>query len=280
MAWVRLDDGFPDHPKIDAAGGDAAWLHVCGIAYCARNLTDGFVAFGRVPKLSDRKGSLKLATQLVEVGLWEETEGGYLIHDYLDYNPTKEEVLADRADKHEQKAKAGRMGGVASGVARRKHKRSTDEAEPKQAGQQNASKTKPRPVPSRPHTEVTTERVLSVVPTGGASHDDDEPFSTTLGLIADARMDARTGIRRPDLYRRKITAELIDEDGELIRRMLSDGDPPEQVASFVLGGLAVPEDERTAAAVPWCGPDCSTCEGTAWVDTGNGLAPCPERRAS
>lgn len=29
---------------------------------------------------------------MVSAGLWEKTKGGYLIHDYLDYNPTKEVV--------------------------------------------------------------------------------------------------------------------------------------------------------------------------------------------
>ena len=44
--WLsgRLDDGFPEHPKVQQVGGDAAWLHVCALAYCNRNLTDGFIA--------------------------------------------------------------------------------------------------------------------------------------------------------------------------------------------------------------------------------------------
>jgi len=36
MAWVRLDDGFPDHPKALQAGPLACWLYVCGIAYANR----------------------------------------------------------------------------------------------------------------------------------------------------------------------------------------------------------------------------------------------------
>jgi len=38
----------------------------------------------------------ELVDLLIDVGLWEETDGGYLIHDYLDYNPSKAEVLAER----------------------------------------------------------------------------------------------------------------------------------------------------------------------------------------
>lgn len=40
MAWIYLDDHFPDHPKIVLAGGDGAWLFVCGLGYCKRFATE------------------------------------------------------------------------------------------------------------------------------------------------------------------------------------------------------------------------------------------------
>jgi hypothetical protein len=98
MPWIRLDDQFPDHPKVIAAGPMAAWLHVCGIGYCNRLLTDGLIPKGQVRKLADADDAMALATRLVEVGLWEEVEGGYRIHDFLDYQPSAEQVKAERAD--------------------------------------------------------------------------------------------------------------------------------------------------------------------------------------
>jgi hypothetical protein len=104
MAWVRLDDAFPEHPKVIEVGGDAAWLHVCALAYCNRNLTDGKITEGALPRLSDRRHPAKLARLLVAVGLWDETDGGWVIHDYLDFQPSKAKVDAERRAARERMA--------------------------------------------------------------------------------------------------------------------------------------------------------------------------------
>jgi len=115
MVWVKLDDQFTEHPKVIMAGPLAGWLHVCGLVYCGRNLTDGFIPSPMVPRLATFEhigittGGMagmfefghdietqELADVLVDCGLWEEAEGGYMIHDYLEYNPSKAEVLAER----------------------------------------------------------------------------------------------------------------------------------------------------------------------------------------
>lgn len=43
---------------------------------------------------------------MVNAGLWEVVDGGYVVHDYLDYNPSKDEVLAHK--------EASRRGGKSS----------------------------------------------------------------------------------------------------------------------------------------------------------------------
>lgn len=96
MPWVKMDDEYPDHPKVEAAGPLAAWLNVCGWAYASRYLTDGFIPEGRVHRLADVPDAGALATKLVEVDLWERVPSGYRIHDYLKYNPTAEQVRAER----------------------------------------------------------------------------------------------------------------------------------------------------------------------------------------
>jgi hypothetical protein len=40
--------------------------------------------------------ALKLATRLVEIGLWERVDGGFAVHDYLEYQASKERVQAER----------------------------------------------------------------------------------------------------------------------------------------------------------------------------------------
>lgn len=105
MTWARFDDQFPDHPKVAEVGPLGGWLHVCAICYCSRMLTDGFVPKGQVRKLADIDDVTPLLTALVAAGLWEECEGGYRVHDYLEYNPAAEQVKAQRKANADRQAR-------------------------------------------------------------------------------------------------------------------------------------------------------------------------------
>ena len=123
MAWVKIDDGFARHPKVLAAGATAAHLFVAALCHCNQYLTDGFVAEAVAPTLLPPGGAWQgAADALVRVGLWEAVDGGWQVHDYLDYQPSREEVLQER----EQKRAAGRAGGRSSARSRR---RATDDRE-------------------------------------------------------------------------------------------------------------------------------------------------------
>lgn len=129
MAWVRLDDAFCDHPKFLAAGPLAGYMHICAIAWSNRNLQDGKVPYAQVERLVNWRGiahdlwqgelvgggtdvdALDLAERLVAAGLWEVVDGGYLIHDYHDYQPTSWEVRKARAKVAKERARAGKQGG-------------------------------------------------------------------------------------------------------------------------------------------------------------------------
>jgi len=104
MAWLRIDDRVRTHPKIATAGPAAAWLWFCGICYCREHLTDGFIPKPVVTTLAMNLSSpLKHAARLVEVRLWEETPGGYQVHDFLDWNPSREQVRSNRMSEAERK---------------------------------------------------------------------------------------------------------------------------------------------------------------------------------
>lgn len=96
MAWVRLADDFPDHPKVVRAGPLAAWLYVCGLSYANRYATDGFIPAAQVRRLADVPDAEILADRLVDAGLWERAEGGFQVHDYRDYQPSADEVKRER----------------------------------------------------------------------------------------------------------------------------------------------------------------------------------------
>jgi hypothetical protein len=116
--YIKMSDSLPEHRKIAAAGGDAAWLHICALAYCSRNRTDGLVPQGFVPRLSDRRQPMRLAAKLIEVDLWHGPgheckkcpdcpAGEYLIHDYLEHQRSAARI----AEVSERRASAGREGG-------------------------------------------------------------------------------------------------------------------------------------------------------------------------
>ncbi len=113
MVWVKLDDGFTEHPKVVQAGVPAAWLFLAGLGYCARHLTDGLIPEAEVRRLTHSPQARRQADRLLAVGLWERAPGGYRVHDYLEYQPSAAQVKAERRAAAERKA---RWRGVPDGV--------------------------------------------------------------------------------------------------------------------------------------------------------------------
>jgi len=147
MVWFRMDDSFPSHPKVlgiprrDRLAAIGLWTLAGG--WCAKQLTDGYLAEHMVDEIG---GTQKAARTLVEVGLWELREGGYQFHDWDQYNPTREEVEADRAAARERmkRVRSGRSSGGSSAEVRANTKRSSDQVRD------------PRPVPSSSSSGTTS----------------------------------------------------------------------------------------------------------------------------
>lgn len=101
--WVKLDDAFFEHHKVVAVSPLARLLFLASLAHSAKHLTDGVVARGYLPGIRTNAGAAKRHIgELVAVGLWEDHPDGYFIHDWLDYNPPAERVLAKRAAAKER----------------------------------------------------------------------------------------------------------------------------------------------------------------------------------
>ena len=96
MPWVKLDDRFPSHRKIALLSDRAFRLHVSALCWCSENLTDGHIADRELPLVAKIRNVKATAQQLADAGVWDRTGGGWEIHDYLDFNPSREQVLAER----------------------------------------------------------------------------------------------------------------------------------------------------------------------------------------
>lgn len=143
MSWFALDDKSHGNPKVVTAG-NAAWGLWCRCgAWSADHLTDGHIPAA----IARLYGTRTEIAALVDASLWVPDGDGYVMPDYLDFNPGRDRVLEQRRQRSEAKQRAGRAGGIASGEARAKQKRSNREADSQAERQQNEAPI-PNPIPS------------------------------------------------------------------------------------------------------------------------------------
>lgn len=119
MPWARLDDQFHGHMKAKLAWRTprALGLHLLAMSYCAGLVTDGFVDDLFVEeKLPSKAERTKTCGALVDAGLWTKVEGGYVIHDWLHYNPSKEKVEERRRKDRERKGGVSDSAGIPHGI--------------------------------------------------------------------------------------------------------------------------------------------------------------------
>jgi len=94
MAFARIYDGAINNPKIlgliDWRNPFCVW--VWGLSYCSLQLTDGVIPFAAMPN----KLAAKTAEQLVIAGLWTRRDDGFCVHDYLEWNSSRTQVLQKR----------------------------------------------------------------------------------------------------------------------------------------------------------------------------------------
>jgi hypothetical protein len=93
--FVRFDHGTPEHPKVVAMSDAAfrAWFEaICWSSRQERN--------GIVPKVNMlRLTRPKVIAELLRIGSLSEHADGYEVHDYLDFQRSKEEIDAFRSAK-------------------------------------------------------------------------------------------------------------------------------------------------------------------------------------
>jgi len=142
MTWFRVDDGWHSHPKTVGVSLAARGLWASAGSWCAQHLTDGLV-----PRkmLAIWGAKPRHACELLDAGLWINSEDGYVFHNWADCNPTKAEVLASRAAK----SAAGKAGGRASGESRRTKPEAGASVAPEPSGC-GVVELPTRPGPTRP----------------------------------------------------------------------------------------------------------------------------------
>jgi hypothetical protein len=253
MPWVKIDEVFPRHPKVVQVGPLGIALQVAALCYCNHYLTDGFVPFRAVRGLLDFNrigidassdsakfehwqeiGGLNIAADLVEVGMWEEVEGGFQIHDYADYQPTRAEVIAER----ERNSRAGKLGAAAREAARQQPAKRGGKQRAKPSAKRDAkqrvnnlptprqAKSKPVPVPEDPMVKASGMGTVEGGSGGGAA----SPSSAIASGDADSAAQNPNGVPPSEAAKHALGAAL----GRI--RAVPDSPPPrsreEQLAAL------------------------------------------------
>lgn len=112
--WVKLDEGFFLHPKALAAGRDARDLYLAALCWSNQQRTDGLIPAYALPMVASFAGVAdadQAATRLVEVELWENHVDGWVIHDFLAYQQSREhrEAWLEREKARKRAARDARI---------------------------------------------------------------------------------------------------------------------------------------------------------------------------
>lgn len=101
--YVQLANGFYLNRKVRRLRRtmpSAISAFVVMLSYCGDNLTDGYVDADTAEFVLDI--SEQELDALQQAGLVESVEGGYVVHDYLEHNRSRQQVMAKRKRERER----------------------------------------------------------------------------------------------------------------------------------------------------------------------------------
>lgn len=273
MGWVYLDDAFTEHPKVIEAGGDAGWLLVCAISYCNRNVTGGVIPKAKFRTLSDRKNVPKLIHKLLQVGLLHESENGYEIHDYAQWQRSSNEERERRVERAKKAAQArwhpedstkdNEMLTINIGDAP-----GNAQALP----EQSKAHAKDMPHARGPHSPHPTTNVSNQ-----PKHLPEQRGQWEGGvfeILADRAVAAEPEpVRNLEAFRASVIAKRKAQFGQLAKELRQAN--PTWTAQRIADALEPPPPKPRPNVLPR--PDCETCEGSSMVLDENGDAMrCPD----
>jgi len=131
MPWLKSEGRMPRNDKVWELSDAAYRLYDAGRHYAVENLTDGHVPSSRISALTPKPATKVIISEILKAKLWHLLpdiceacieqrkrkhaqplpKTGFVVHDFLVYNPTRREYERDL----EQRRLAGRAGGTAKG---------------------------------------------------------------------------------------------------------------------------------------------------------------------
>lgn len=102
MPWFKVDDQLHMHTKWRSVSKGARALWTTAGSWAASQADDGYVPSFMLAALDGRP---KEAGELVAAGLWKPEVDGWRFHDWLEFQPSSEQVKRERAEARERMRK-------------------------------------------------------------------------------------------------------------------------------------------------------------------------------
>lgn len=165
MSWVFLSDEAPGHHKLLGLSDAAFRLWIVGLTYCGQQANDGSFSAHAARIMCGYLASPELGkaaiAELVTARLWHASEGGYEIHDYLDYQQSKDSRAAsNKAAAERMRAMRAARHGVVTPPVRDPLRCNTGVT----SSELPAKFALPVPIPSRPDPVLNTDSLVDSGP--------------------------------------------------------------------------------------------------------------------
>lgn len=127
MPVIILSTSIPTNPKFRGLSHGAFRLWITLLMWSKEHLSDGFLPVETVRKAFPRCGvyvhELTTPVDTHLAPLWHPVEGGYLIHDYADWQDTKDDIQEKRRKWRERQRRSRRESQAESQVESRRESR-------------------------------------------------------------------------------------------------------------------------------------------------------------
>lgn len=121
MGWVKLENTFPQNPKVVGLSDAAFRAYVTALCYCDAHMTDGLLPEAAILTLGITE---PVRVELVSNKLVSSRRGSLRIHDYLEHQRSRAQIASERkaAKERQKRARASRREsrrdmGVSHGVS-------------------------------------------------------------------------------------------------------------------------------------------------------------------
>lgn len=178
MTWVKLDDSFFFNRKAVAVGADGRLMFLASMCYCSLQENNGVFDKAALQVIAAMAGvDVSVGDKLVAAELWHDRGERVEVHDYLRYNPTREQLVAQReaAKSRQQSLRASRRDFARS------------------SGSPSTSRKETSPQSSSSDTQEAR----------ADSDEDDELINQAIELYADRKLAQAVDVQNPTNYRAK-----------------------------------------------------------------------------